>query len=117
MPPREWQHRVEDILEAIARIHAWLEEVDLETFRNDERTAQAVAFNLIVIGEAVSAIPDGVQERCPDIPWSKMRGMRNVIAHEYFDVDPAIVWQTCRGNLLPLVPLLEQLLGDGGSED
>ena len=63
----------------------------------DKRTNQAVVMNLIIIGEIAARIMD----RHPDfaradhqIPWQGMRGMRNRIAHGYFEIDLAIVWDT-----------------------
>jgi len=117
MPPRVWRVRVEDILEAIERVLSWTEGSSLDEFEEDDRTIQAVAYNLLIIGEAASAIPESVQRRYPEIPWAKMRGMRNLLAHEYHDVDPAIVWQTVQSNLPQLVPALQGMLDtDGDSE-
>jgi uncharacterized protein with HEPN domain len=39
-----------------------------------------------------------------------MRGMRNVVVHEYFGIDDRILWQTVRGDLPPLAPLLEAII-------
>jgi uncharacterized protein with HEPN domain len=118
MPPRNWKIRVEDIVEAIERIQSWTDGSSLAAFEQDERTLQAVAYNLLIIGEASAAIPRDVQDRYPDIPWSKMRAMRNVVTHEYFVVDPSILWQTTRSNLAPLLPVLRSVLeGDQRSSE
>ena len=47
---------------------------------------------LKIIGEASKNIPTEIQNRFPDIPWRKLRGIRNRIVHDYFDVDRAIIW-------------------------
>jgi len=69
----------------------------LAEFKADKRTNQAVVMNLIIIGEIAARIMD----RHPDfarthhqIPWQDMRGMRNRIAHGYFEIDLGIVWDT-----------------------
>jgi len=72
----------------------------------------AVLRNLTVIGEAARHVPDEVVATHPDLPWSEMRDMRNIVVHEYFGVDPAIIWRTIREDLPPLVPQLESLLRD-----
>ena len=114
--PRSWRHRVEDILEAIERVASYLDGMDEDSFAADTRTVQAVAYNLLVIGEAAAGLPDEVCENHPAVPWHHMRGTRNFIAHQYFDVDPSILWQTVTHDLPPLVHLLRGMLPDS-SED
>lgn len=78
-------------------------------FLADKRTQQAVIMSLIVIGEAATKIMDGSTEfaaRHSHIPWRSMRGMRNRIAHGYFDINLDVVWDTVR---TALPALLEQL--------
>ena len=79
-------------------------------FCTDSKTIDAVVRNLIVIGEASRHIPESIEQRHPEVPWSTMRGIRNVVVHEYFGVDAGIVWETARHDLPPLLPLLENVL-------
>ncbi len=44
------------------------------------------------------------------MPWYEMRGMRNVVVHEYFGVSREILWETIHDELPPLVPLLNKIL-------
>ncbi|MFX0537622.1 DUF86 domain-containing protein [Ornithinimicrobium sp. Y1847] len=46
---------------------------------------------LAVIGEGVKALPDSTREHYPDIPWASIAGLRNVVVHEYFRVDPDLI--------------------------
>ena len=110
MPSREWSLRAEDILEAIAKIERYTAGMTFESFKADTKTADAVIRNLEVIGEAARNIPDEVCQRFPEIPWDKMRGIRNILAHEYFGVSLPIIWQTIKADLPPLVPLLRDIL-------
>lgn len=110
MPPRAWRVRVEDMLEAIGRIEQRVEGLDLDGFCADATTVEAVAFNLLVLGEAAAQLPADVRDACPDVPWSQIRGLRNVIAHEYFDLDERTLWNTVHNNLPPLVPALRRML-------
>jgi len=84
--------------------------MDFEAFESDNKTIDAVLRNMEVIGEAAKYVPDRVQESYIDIPWGKMRGIRNVVAHEYFGVSIPIIWLTLKEDLPPLVPLLKQVL-------
>jgi uncharacterized protein with HEPN domain len=76
----------------------------------DEKTVEAVCFALVVIGEAVTHVPDDVKAMDPQIPWRKMKGMRNIAAHEYFGIDVTTVWLTATVDVPALKPLLEKLL-------
>lgn len=78
-------------------------------FLADKRTQQAVILSLIVIGEAATKIMDQYAEfagQHPQVPWRSMRGMRNRIAHGYFDINLDVVWDTVQ---TALPELLEQL--------
>jgi len=116
MPSREWRLRLEDMLEAIERIARYTSGMDLTRFANDDKTVDAVVRNLEVIGEAARNTPDEVTRQHSEIPWEKMRGIRNLLVHEYFGVDVSIVWLTITGDLPPLAPLLCAILA-GRTDD
>jgi uncharacterized protein with HEPN domain len=58
-----------------------------ETFIADERTLDAVAYNLQIIGEAVKNIPEQLRDRHPQIEWRKIAGLRDILAHAYFAIN------------------------------
>ena len=62
MPSREWRLRVEDMLEAIGRIEEFVQGIDLDGFRKDRKTSDAVVRNLEIIGETARNVPDDGQE-------------------------------------------------------
>lgn len=66
--------------------------------------------NLTVIGEAARSVPPDVEARHAELPWLEMRGIRNLVVHEYFGVDVAVLWQTVCEDLPALVPMLERAL-------
>ena len=107
---RDWRLRLQDILEAISRIERYTAHMDAHSFQTDEKTLDAVVRNLEVIGEAARHIPEHVERDNPQIPWDKMRAIRNVLIHEYFGVSVAIIWHTVRHDLPPLAPLLQEIL-------
>ena len=72
MPPRDWAFRIQDILEAIAKIQRYVSGMDFDTFENDEDIMDAVAHNLTVIGEAPNHIPSEITSGHPEIPWRQM---------------------------------------------
>jgi uncharacterized protein with HEPN domain len=102
--------RVEDILDAIAKIERYTAGMTAESFAVDDKTIDAVVRNLEIIGEAARHVPSDIAARYSAIPWGKMRGMRNFLIHDYPGADHDIVWDTVRRDLPPLAPLLRALL-------
>ncbi len=99
-----------DILAAVNAAVAYTDGMTFARFVADARTRDAVVRNLMTMGESVRWIPDVILDEHPQVPWRAMRGVRNVVVHEYFGIDDAILWETVRGDLPPLVPLLEAVL-------
>jgi len=104
---RSWYMRIEDILEAIGAIEEYTADMSFENWENDRRTRDAVIRNFEIIGEAATHVPEQVQCRYSHIPWAKMKGIRNILIHEYFGVDTDVVWMTIRKDLGPLKKMLE----------
>lgn len=85
------------ILQASADACDFVRDMSKEQFLRDKRTQQAVVMSLIVIGEAATKLMDGSPDffaQHADVPWRSMRGMRNRIAHGYFDINLEVVWKT-----------------------
>lgn len=78
--------RLRDIRDAIATIR---DHIAAGSF--DRKTSDAVLYNLVVIGEAAAQISDETRARAPEIPWTKVVGLRNLIAHEYFRIDLEVI--------------------------
>ena len=103
------------MLEAARLAREYVENTVKADFLNDRRTQQAVVLNLITIGEAASRIVSEHSDFAAshsEIPWAQMRGMRNRMAHGYFDIDLNIVWDTVKSSLpeleRQLLPLVSQ---------
>lgn len=110
MPPRSWRVRIEDILESLDNIESYVAGLDFDGFHADRKTVDAVERNLEIIGEATANLPNEILDRWPEVPWHYMRGLRNLLIHEYFGIDVGILWQTIREDLPPLEPLLRKVL-------
>jgi uncharacterized protein with HEPN domain len=107
---RTWQARAQDILNAIQAITVQTAGMSFEDFAQQDMVVKAVLYDFIVIGEASANIPTEIQQRYPELPWRSMKDMRNVAAHEYFQVDLPTIWRTIQQSLPPLVEPLQQLL-------
>lgn len=113
------QNRLSDYLDhmqqAAADACSFVEGLGKDDFLEDKRTQQAVIMSLIIIGEAATKIMDGHPgfiEDYPEVPWRGMRGMRNRIAHGYFDINLDVVWDTVKTALPALLNQLSAVRQD-----
>jgi uncharacterized protein with HEPN domain len=106
---RSAKERIQDILNAIDSIQTRTTDMSFQEFSQNETILKAVLYDLIIIGEAATNIPAEVQALVPELPWRLMSDMRNVMAHEYFQVNLRITWSTIQNNLPPLINSLQEL--------
>ncbi len=105
---RPAHERFEDILAAIDRC------LDYQPYLSDaESRVAAMAFdavlrNLAVIGEAVRAVPETDLTNYPGVPWASIAGLRNVIVHEYFRIEPELIADILSRELRPLSEALRR---------
>ena len=107
---RDWRFRVRDILAAVRAIADYTDGMTFDEFVGDARTMDAVVRNLMTMGESIRWIPEPILEAHPGVPWRTLRGVRNVVVHEYFGVDPRVLWETVQRDLPPLEADLEAVL-------
>lgn len=103
---RTTQQRIADILEAIERCERnarYLNDADSEIAA---MAVDAIERNLQVVGEAVKHLPSELTREHPEIPWSQIRGFRNILVHQYFGVESNIVEEVVQEHLPPLARTL-----------
>ncbi len=103
------------IVEAIDRIHRYVEDMTELTFLDDEKTQDAVVRNFEILGEAAHNVEvhhAAFAALHPEVPWALMYTMRNRVSHGYFKVDYELVWKTIhvdlpelRGQVVALITL------------
>ena len=106
---REWKMRIDDILESIRKINSFTKDHAFQTFISDEKSIDAVIRNFEVIGEAASNVPEEIKAKFPSIPWEEMKGMRNILIHEYFGVSLSTIWKTIETDLPSLLAALREI--------
>lgn len=114
---RDYRIFINDILECIAKIEKFVEDMNFEEFLKDEKTKSAVVRELEVIGEATKNIPKSIRQRYESLPWSQMAKTRDKIIHFYFGVDYEIVWKVVKERLPEIKSSIEEVLKDWEEEN
>jgi len=100
------------MLNATEKALRYGEELTSETLEDEVMRFDAILFNLQIIGEAAKQVPDTLRREYPEIEWRKIAGLRDIIAHSYFGIEPAIIWDVLQNNLPPLREQLIRILRD-----
>ena len=87
-------------------IESTLNNLDLETFAKNQQALRVFLYSLAVIGEAVASAIAELKMADPTMPWEQIRGMRNMVIHEYFRVDIVMIWETVQID----IPMLKHSL-------
>jgi uncharacterized protein with HEPN domain len=105
---RSDREKLLDILEAIERIERYAVQ-GREAFERNELIQTWFTQNLQVIGEAARSLSLEIRDQHPDIPWKKIIGMRNILTHNYFEIDFDIVWAVVERELPTLKQDIERI--------
>ncbi|THV24730.1 DUF86 domain-containing protein [Peteryoungia ipomoeae] len=112
-PEERLRDNLIDMHEAASEAIGFLDGVSFEVFEQDLLYQRAVAMTFVLIATAAARIqsrfPDIASEQ-PEIEWAKIRGLRNLVVHEYDRLDWRQVWDTVQADLPKLVRQLDQLL-------
>ena len=96
-----------DMVEAARLAVSYVEGVSEAAFLEDTQLQDAVIRRLEIVGEAARRVSAATRHSLPEVPWMEVVGMRNLVIHEYDDVDLNIVWDTVRNHLPPLIAILD----------
>ena len=109
---REITDYLNDILGSINEVEEFVSGMAYDEFAADKKTVNAVIRSLEVLGEATKHVPVSFRNRHPNIPWSKMAGMRDVLIHDYMGVDLKTVWKVAQERLPEIKPLIDSLVAE-----
>lgn len=96
------EDRLEIIIDQIEVLQRELAGVTFATFAADRSRRDLSAFRIQTIGENCHRLGEEVKSRHPDLPWSDIYGMRNIIAHHYDRINPVRIWAVVRDHLDPV---------------
>ena len=109
MPDRKTSSIIKDILNCIDHITMYTAGLSFDDFPKKFMVVEACLYNIQVIGEAVSHLPEEVKEKERKVPWILIKGMRNRLIHEYFGTDLPLVWDTIKNDLPSFKTELEKI--------
>lgn len=104
--------RLAHILEYAEMISEWLSQVRKEIFFDNKQLQASIIRQIEVIGEATKNVSPSLKERYPEIPWKEISGMRDMLIHEYFDVDLEEVWVTSTEDIPELIEKIKIILSE-----
>jgi len=107
MLTKDWDTLV-NIGEAIEKIEKYAADfMNADNLFKDSKSFDAVLMNFIVIGEMTAKLSEDFKNENPEIEWWKIKGLRNIVAHDYFGVDAEEIWQIIH-NKIPALKLFIQ---------
>jgi len=110
MTERNYVMYIEDIINCIEKIERYVGELSYQNFVKNSLVFDATIRNLEVIGEASKNISEEIINQYPEVPWKSMIGLRNILIHEYFGIDPEIIWEIIKTDLPKTKPFILQIL-------
>ena len=106
------KERLEHMINAIERIKRYTTNLSFEKFVADDMVYYAVVKNIEIIGEAANMLTLDFQNNHTETPWKMIKGMRNYIVHEYFQIDNNVVWSVITQNLSDLETQISKYLSE-----
>lgn len=95
---RDDRERLIDITEAIERIDKYSTR-GRHAFNSDELIQTWIVHHLQILGEAIRGISTDFRDQHPEVPWSHIIAMRNILVHQYFGIDVDLVWSVVENDL------------------
>lgn len=107
---RDWLLYLEDMVDCTAKVIRFTAGISSEEFAANDLIRDAVLHNLLLLGEAAKHVPDDVRSRYDQIEWRKIAGLRDVLAHAYFGLEPETLWDVVHNKVPPLHEQLRDIL-------
>lgn len=98
------------IRDAISQVLKYVDGISEQEFYQNSLVKDAVIRNLEVIGEASKKVSKETRNQYPNIPWSRMTGMRDKLIHDYISVDVKVIWKVIQESMPTLRKDIEVLL-------
>ncbi|MEL7141512.1 MAG: DUF86 domain-containing protein [Cyanobacteria bacterium J06643_4] len=81
-----------------------------EDLKADEMRLSAIAYQILIIGEATTRLSNEFKVNHPEVPWKRMIGMRNIMAHQYDKIDLKTLWDVLHKSIPEMMAKVEPLI-------
>jgi uncharacterized protein with HEPN domain len=115
--PRDQRQIVRDIIDFARRVRSILDGLDYNQFLADESVSITVLHYLQDIGEAARGLSPATRKQTPAVDWRRLIGMRNVIVHQYWRRDYALLWLAATQSVPTLIEVMEEWLGESDAAE
>lgn len=120
--PKKFMHKsdkvyIYDIRDSLNEIQVIIGDRSSEEILKDRGSYYGILYLLAVIGEASGKLSEDFKKEYSDIPWDKVKGMRNVLIHEYTGVSFDVVWRTISESLPKLRNVVEKAIKNINEND
>jgi uncharacterized protein with HEPN domain len=106
-----------DMLDAARAVQSFIASREFQDYEADRMLRGAVERHIEIIGEAANRVSRGFRAAHPEIPWQRIIAQRNVLTHEYGDIDDALVWRVATLRIPELIRDLERMVPPPPPED
>jgi uncharacterized protein with HEPN domain len=106
---RQDESSLVDIVQAIQRILRFAQDLSRDQLNEDEMRQSAILYQIMIVGEAVKRLSPEFRVQHSQVPWKQMSGMRDVLTHQYDEVDLDVVWEVVQSDIPQLLELIQPL--------
>jgi uncharacterized protein with HEPN domain len=111
---RDWGLFLHDMRHCCQKVMHYTAGFTAEQFETNELVNDAVLRNLELLGEAAKQIPEPVRQRHPQVPWRRIAGLRDVLAHAYFGLENETIWSIVTTSVPALASQLDAVVSAEG---
>jgi uncharacterized protein with HEPN domain len=101
---------IRDMVLAANRVLRYVENTSQQEFEQDLEKQDSVTYRILILGEASKRLSAEFRDKHPNIPWRQIAGMRNMLVHEYDQVDLDVLWDVTQNSIPGLLEKLSSLV-------
>jgi uncharacterized protein with HEPN domain len=109
---RQDESSLVDIVQAMQRVLRFAQDLSRDRLNEDEMRQSAILYQIMIVGEAVKRLSPEFRVQHSQVPWKQMAGMRDVLTHQYDEVDLDVVWEVVQSDIPQLLSLIQPLFPD-----
>lgn len=96
------------------RLENLLSSISKDNYNDSLDYKEITCFNLLQIGEVSKKLSDAFTNKYNEVPWKQIKGLRDIIVHDYGSIDFDIVWETVKRDITDLNKYCKKILKDNG---